>query len=155
MSTSTSSGFIPDRDGDFNGVANTFLAKVKPDAAAYGLTPEELALLEAEVAEWDAKYTQMMERHEEARGATAGKDDARSTLTKTMRMLARKIQSDPAVTDQMKAAAGLPIHSTTRNPAPIPTTAPLADISDCAVEQHTIRFSDSLNHNTRFGLAIV
>ena len=137
--------FIPTRDADFDMWANTFVDTVKANADNYGLTPDEIKDLEGGVAGWDTKFSDMFAKREAAKAATVGKDEMRKSFEETLRNISRQIQADPNVSNEMKADAGLPIHSTSRTPVTAPDSAPTAEIDACNIQEHQLKFFDTNN----------
>ena len=143
-----SSDFIPNRDSDFNVWAHAFLTSVEAEPTEYGLTAADITTLQTTVAEWDTSYNEMHQKRDAAKGATVGKMESRSLLEELLRNYARQIQADPKVSDELKADAGLKVHSSSRTPVPDPTTAPVISIDAGTIQQHFLRFTDSISPNS-------
>ena len=137
--------FIPARDGEFDLWARTFTATVKANAAGYGLSAEDITVLQTKTADWETRYSEMFQKREASKAATVRKDDTRGSYEEFLRNLARQIQADPNVDNGMKTDAGLPVRSTARQPAPVPDSAPTVEIETSNVQEHKIRFFDTNN----------
>ena len=74
-----------------------------------------------------------------ARAATDAKDAARADAEVLAREAAAIIQSNPAVTDAQRNAAGLPVHDESRTPVPPPTAVPVFKVDTGERWKHTIR----------------
>ena len=140
---------MPSADGDFSAFANNVVTTVSADPATYGLTPEAIAELTEKVNAWDASYAEKVSQQESAKAATISKDQARYEAAEVIRALNKQIQGDRKVSDAKKADAGFPVYKSTKTPKPIPTKAPIAKIEACAVREHFLRFSDSIDPHSR------
>jgi len=98
------------------------ITTIKAFAATYGATPEELTALEAKATTFASELTNVESAKNAQNGAVARKDEARMSLEKDYRNLVQRIHTNPAVTDQHKIAAGIPVRDTVKTsvvpPAP-------------------------------------
>ena len=141
--------YVPGNDSIFSTWAGSFVSTVGADIAAYGVSAEELTELQALEAEWNSSFTQLVDKRDAAKAATSAKDSKRQAYESMIRKLAQKMQNDPNVEEFRIIDAGLPAHSTTKTPNPIPTTAPIAAIETCAIREHFIRFTDWESSSSR------
>lgn len=144
-----SNGFIPGSDSQFSTFAQTLTSVIKTDPSVYGIDAAKLTELENGLAAWDGSVSDQALKREASKAATVTKDEERKNLESLIRELNSQIQADPNVPESAIADAGLPVHSTSRTPAPVPTTAPLASIQSCNIQENYIRFSDSQNIQSR------
>lgn len=130
--------YIPTSDADFNQWADNFV----DSAAKISLSAPLTATLQQLRSQWGTKYATHLNAQEVARGATVGKDNARELYTVALREAAAIVQSNPDVSNESKAAAGLPIRKKGRTPAPVPTTRPTVEVDTAQRLCHIIAFRD-------------
>ena len=140
-----STSYIPSPDGKFSNWAIAFKDTVKKSPETYGVSTEQLAELEAEIAEFEAEYHDSIQQKDAAKAATASKDQARKKAESTLRSIGQQIQANPAVSDAEKLDAGLPVHKTSRKKSPAPTSVPAAEVEITAPLKQTVHFYDSEN----------
>jgi hypothetical protein len=104
---------------------------VKPDVAAraqiggiaaaiaaapgdFGLTAADAAALNTALASFGDALDASMAAQAAARTAVANKNAARAALENLLRPMIQRAQLDPVVTDEKRAAAGIPIRDTVR-----------------------------------------
>ncbi len=80
-----------------------------------------------------------------ARTQCGDTDPIRGYSTLLTRVINKQVQADPSVTNTQRADAGLPVYSTTRNPVPVPTTAPMVHLEAANVQQHVFRFTSAVD----------
>ena len=141
--------FIPSGDSQFATWAQTLLNVVAAQPVKYGLTAEVITELTSGVETWETSFQSAIQQRDAARAAVVAKDTERKALVEFIRSVARQIQADPNVSDSSKMQAGLPVHSSSRTPAPIPTTSPVVTIEPTQVQEHTIRLMDDENPHRR------
>ena len=140
---------IPDPDPEFNGFFDGLHTYVTANTSALGLTPDQLTPVTDAKSTWDSAYPAHKIAASAASGAARTKDHARKNAETALRPLIQQLQANPKVTDQQRKAMNLPVHATTRTPASIPATAPVATI-DCSQRlRHIIRYRDAVASTTR------
>jgi hypothetical protein len=71
------------------------------------------------------------------------KNDSRKTLEKSLRQAVKEyLANNHLVTDEDRDNLGLPIHKTTRTPAPVATTYPDFDVDSSVIRRLTVHFYD-------------
>lgn len=91
------------------------------------------------VGVFDNAYSDHLIAQANAKAATDTKDASRVSAESLARECAAIIQSNPAVSDAQKSAAGLPIHDDSRTPVPPPTAVPVFTVDTADRWKHTIR----------------
>jgi len=134
--------FIPPPDNDYNDWLNTLLTALQSNPLDYGLTPADIAPLQSAQGNWANSYTGHLITKASAEAATTLKDSNRAITENLARILAKRIQADPNVTDDAKVRAGLPVHDTTRTPSTAPTTRPVGEVDTAERLRHLIHFKD-------------
>jgi len=98
------------------------ITTIKAFAATYGATPEELTALEAKATAFASELANVENAKNAQNGVVARKDAARMSLEKDYRNLVQRIHTNPAVTDEQKVRAGIPVRDTVKTsvvpPAP-------------------------------------
>jgi len=134
-------GYIPDSDSEFDVWQAHFIEQA--DAGDLGSTVQGLAGgMKAAQVKWNQGYEAHIDAQDAAKAATANKDETRTALIAKIRVAAQIAQTDPEVTNQQRAAAGLPVYKTGRTPAPVPTTRPVANVDTSQRLTHVIHFRD-------------
>jgi len=134
--------FIPGADNDFEPWQTNFVTYAQAHPQDLGLTPEQLATLTTGQTDWQNAYNTHLQAQTTAQSAHQQKDDIRSTFEQLVRTLARQLQSNPTVTNSQRVALGLTVSTGTRTATSIPTTRPLATLSNPGAYRHTINFVD-------------
>jgi len=95
-----------------------------------GLTEEENAALQAQVRAWGEAWGTFGTAATAYKTALLGKDGQRTLATALLRLLAQKVQNNPAVADPHRTRLGLPIRKRTKTPIGPPTTIPVLGRTD-------------------------
>jgi len=135
--------YIPNADADFHDWLGQFNTYVNANSAALGLTPGDIAPLASATTGWNSAYPAHQSAQANAGAAKMTKDHARATAESVVRPLAQRLQVSPGVTDAQRQQMKITVRSTTRTPASIPTTAPMATVDTSQRLQHIIDFRDS------------
>lgn len=133
---------IPDSDGDFSLFMTTFVNYVAAHAVAVGVPTATATALSDALLTFTDSLTAHQAAQTAALSARATKDTARVDLTGLARPIIQMIQSNPAVTDDIRALMGLPIRDATRTRVPLPTTRPVGQVDTSQRLQHTISWRD-------------
>ena len=131
--------FIPNRDAECLAWMHANSTYVSANAVALGVgTTRATAYLDA-VGVFDNAVSDQQTALAAARAATDSKDASRVDAEALAREVAAIIQSNPAVTDAQRNAAGLPVHDESRTPVPPPTAVPVFKVDTGERWKHTIR----------------
>jgi hypothetical protein len=134
------SDYIPrDQDGRFLW-ASTFYNYLSDNPAALGCTPAEVTALTSTWTPYSAAHADLGPKENAYHAAVATLSETDARLIADLRTLIARIQTDPAVTDETRLAAGLPVRRKTRSRAAIPDTRPLAEIEVSQRLRHLIHF---------------
>jgi len=115
----SASFYTSDKDAVLNVGAISMSALITDDPAAYGLTAADATALATAVANWNAAYTAAAMTTTRSKSIVQGKNDARTALKQLISRLAKRIDSEPSVTDEMKLQLGLSVRKTpSRRSAP-------------------------------------
>jgi hypothetical protein len=141
--------FIPHADEEFNTFINTFVNYVSAHAVNLGVPPATATALSNAFLVW----TDSLAGHDTAQIAATSartvKDSARDALTIITRTIARSIQANPTVTDEVRTLMGLPVPDDSRTRAPVPTTKPVGQVDTSQRLQHTIHWRDESMPNSK------
>lgn len=141
--------YIPAADADFGAWLDQFSAGVQAEAAALGLTAAEADALNTARQDWHAAYQAHLAASNAAEAARQHKDDTREEVETRVRGLARRIQSQPGVSDAQRERLGLTVRDTVRTAAPVPTTRPVVVVASGQRLQHTLRWRDEATPDSR------
>ena len=131
-------------DEEFHSQEANLRNELRADAAAFGLTPASVAALDAGGAEWGASYGGYLSALSGVHAAKVKKDSTRTTYTTNLKSILKKIDLDPNVSADKKAAAGCVPKGPARKTAVKPMTRPGCRIELRNPLQHTIHFFDEL-----------
>ena len=143
--------FVPGPDGEFTAFATTFVNYVAAHTVALGVAPATATALSDKLLEWTDGLAAQQTALTAAQSATVTKDNVRATFEPLIRATAAQIQANPAVTDEQRTGAALPIRDTTRTRAAVPTTRPVGQVNTSQRLQHTIswRYESSPNSKAK------
>jgi hypothetical protein len=141
--------YIPTSDADFDNWLGLFAAYVTANAAALGLTPNDIAPLTAATTGWDAAFPANETAQAAASAAAISKDHSRATAETVARPLVQQLQASPLVTDAQRSAMKITVRATTRTRASVPATAPMATVDTSRRLQHIIDFRDSASPKSK------
>lgn len=110
-----STDFIPRSNAHAFTYYTTLANAIAVDPEQFGVGAEEVAALQARVQELGASL-QRVDRLENERAAEVDRRQALSSdVEATVRDLVRRVHANPAVSDALKAAAGIPVHDRVRS----------------------------------------
>ena len=141
--------YIPGGDTEFNSWLTNFMTVLSPRRAELGFSEAEFNALTAASSTWDTAFSQHTQAQLSAASATQAKKAARANLEDSLRAAVKRLQALPALEDADRASLGITVSSTTRTPAPIPTTRPVVQVDTGQRLRHTISFADETTPNRR------
>jgi hypothetical protein len=141
--------FIPRPDNEFSTFANTFVSYVSAHAVALGVPAGMVTSLTDALAAWTDDFAAHQTAQTAALAAKATKDTARETLEGLIRPAAQVIQANPAVTNEQRVGAGLPLRDDTRTRPAVPTSKPVGRVDTSQRLQHTISWRDESAPNSK------
>jgi hypothetical protein len=106
--------WIAKPDVDFAAQMNTVVTAFEADEAAYGLVDADTLALRALVTAFNDDLAASDQAKAASNVAVAAKDASREALEVSIRPTVMQIQVNPAVTDESRTSAGLPIRDTVR-----------------------------------------
>lgn len=127
----------------------TFHTSFVANAAGLGFGPADIAALNALWTPFDGSHQDLQPKENAWRAALAAFRDDEAALLVKIRRLAASIQSNPAVSDELRSVMGLTIRKTRRSPNPVPVTTPVGEIDNSQRLQHRLRFRDAGAANKR------
>ncbi len=119
-----SQDFIPPNDDLFADFAVAFVAWVNSTGPTRGLSPAQIAALNATSTAWVYSFIGFNNAKAAFRSATQDKDTKRTDFEKLIREAAGVIQKNPLMTDADRAAAHVTIPKGTHTPSTTPDTTP-------------------------------
>jgi hypothetical protein len=117
--------YVPRKDADFSLWVVALYDYLNNNAQRFNIPPEVIPALMFVLATWQEKFA--LAEHVDTRTKTTvtGKDIARKALETKVREIVREyLTANHLVTDEDRTSMGLPIHKTSRTPAPVQTDAP-------------------------------
>ncbi|MCK5863014.1 MAG: hypothetical protein KAH38_11040 [Candidatus Hydrogenedentes bacterium] len=147
--------YIPDSDLGKLRWIRIFNTWFQTHGAAYGFSPAQIADLTSQTAAYIAAMTEHKTVQATARAATQKKNTARRSVISLARSLAQQLQSNAALTNSDRGAAGLTIPDTTQTAAdPIALmmiTPPMLVLDFSIRQQVTIHWGPNPNNERRNG----
>jgi hypothetical protein len=134
---------IPPADPDFHNWVVPFSAYVATNAADLDLDPTDVTPLTDAVTTWKTAYPAHKTASGSAVAAKTIKDQARASVEGIARPLIQQLQASPKVTDAQRNSMKINVRSTTRTPASVPTTEPMATVDTSHRLQHIISYRDT------------
>ena len=135
--------FIPDADADYNNFVTTLAAYIAANPTALAVPAALQNALGDGATNWTNAYDAALAGRHTYEGLLAAKDTQQTALTAIIRQLNNLVQANTGVSDATRAAAGLPVHKTTRTPAPDIETHPVLYRVDNDHLLQRLWFSDS------------
>jgi hypothetical protein len=136
--------FMPSNDKRFLDWADHFRAALAPLIELLGFPPANLELITALRNTFAAALALADAPATRTAGTIAAKNTARKALEQTLRQSIREyLTYNHLLTDQNREDLGLPIHSNSRTPVPVPTTTLTTKVSWPAPGVVEIAFRDS------------
>lgn len=148
-------GYIPRADKDFIDWLNVFVPYVNANSTPLGLGGSDVSMLSGQKIALETAYTQNNAAQQAAQAARQNKDTARDCVEGTVRMLVRRIQANPAVTDAQKMAMGITVKDNTPTAAMGAAAAtsgasrPIGVVDTSQRLRHEIRFMDENTPTSR------
>lgn len=138
------SDYVPRSDGDFDNWQNGLRSYVAENRETWEIPEVKVTELNAEAAIWKAKYEKTINRQNRTTAEVRAKDDERVVYVDMLRkFVAQYLTFNDKVLDSDREMMGLNIRSSSRTPAPVPSTSPLASIDISVRMQHTLTIVDS------------
>jgi hypothetical protein len=134
--------WLPLKDQELLPFVTNFSSKVSAAPTTYGLVAADATALAALVTAFNTALATASNPSTRTKTAVANKNVAKVQLVADMRVLAKRIQANPAVTVGQKTDLGLPIHAVVPSPVPPPTTTPIVNIAAKGIRTITLRLAD-------------
>ena len=132
--------YIPAADAQFDQWIANFASEIDGFATALGLTAAEVTAITNARADWSATYTSQQVALQNARGFTAQKEASRAEADALLRRTVRRIQTSPAMNDQIREVLRIPVPSGERTPVGPPTETPLVALDWGTRGQMKVRY---------------
>jgi hypothetical protein len=127
--------FIGDTDAGILAFASNFSSVITSAPLPLGLTVLQATALAGLVSSYSAALTASTDPSTRGPAAVLSKEEKKRLLISNIRLLARIIQANPAVTNDQRFSLGLPIR---RVPSPIPQPGEAPDVDVKSVSGRTI-----------------
>jgi hypothetical protein len=141
--------YVPSRQAEYRDWVDDFVAKLVASPTTYGFVASDLTPLSAALSAFDSAFDLAVDPATRTRGVVNDKEVKRASLTALIRSFARRIQANPAVTDQQKIDLGLPIHDADPSAGGEPTTRPVMSVVGAVNNDVVVRIVDELTPTRR------
>jgi hypothetical protein len=132
---------FPSKEADLNTYFNLAIPYLLNNATRLLVSPDNQNTLSVRLAAWNTAYPLSQNPNTRTVTTTATKDAARDDAKETLRIVFADIP-ESALTDADRTTLNLPERSTSRTPAPVPSTKPIGQVDTSKRLEHTIRFTD-------------
>jgi hypothetical protein len=119
------SDYFPQADGALQTWIVQFLAGIKANLTALGLTQAQLAAAEAAALQWNTDSQAHEDAKAKVHAASKQENKSHDELEQVVRTIVHAINGAPGVDNALRAKAYLPPHDETPTPIGPPTTKPL------------------------------
>ncbi|EIP96453.1 hypothetical protein OpiT1DRAFT_00868 [Opitutaceae bacterium TAV1] len=140
-----STDYIPRKDEDFHTWQINFFVELGSGTriTRLGIPQVRITALESLQGQWDDAFRLASQPGTRTPLTIEQKNHARDNYESFLRTLVRQhIANNEQTTDDDRVALGLPIHKTTRTPAPVPATYPDFTVDTGILRQLTIHFHE-------------
>ncbi|MDR1347250.1 MAG: hypothetical protein LBJ63_02300 [Prevotellaceae bacterium] len=135
--------FIPSNDGKFAAWLQLATDYLNSHATGWQIPAGTMTELTALQSDFASKYETAENPATRTSVAILAKTEARKAVeTKIREVLKAYVTYNPAVTDEDRRAMELPVHKTTRTPAPVATTYPDFDVDSGTIRRLILNFYD-------------
>jgi hypothetical protein len=135
--------FVPHNDDIFYSWANILFGYINPTRLIAWSIPTAAF---NKVRDLQDLFNEAYEKHKDPNSGhvdTVDKDEKRAAFEKELRIFLKSyVTYNPEVTDVDRAKMNIPIHKTTREKAPIPTTYPVMEFITSMIRRIIIHFRD-------------
>ena len=144
--------WFPKPDREAEALGERVVAALEADEVAYGVLPADSARLRGKLTTFRNNLNAADAAKAAQNTSVANKDAARTDFEDDLRAVVKIVQVNPIVTDELRTAAGLPIHDTGRS-----YHAPIAprDLVAEAGANGTHRLKFNANGNTSGAMFVI
>ena len=132
--------YLPASDSGFDLWVANFASEIDSFATALGLTPAEVTAIGNARTDWSTSFTNYHVSLQNARGFAEQKENSRAEADALVRRTVRRIQTSPAMTNQMREVLRIPVPSSERTPVGPPAEAPLLALDWGTRGQMTLKY---------------
>jgi hypothetical protein len=132
--------YFPDGDAEFTVWLTQFAAYANANLAALGLVAGDMAPLTAAQTAFNGSVTAKESARNAYANAVQASTTARANAEVAVRMLVRRLQASPTVTDAQRQSLGIPVRDRERTPKGAPTTPPQGSVDTTLRLAHTVAF---------------
>jgi hypothetical protein len=134
--------YIPKSDGKFLEWVVALFLYVRAHMIEWNITEVQLMPVDEQIAIYEAAYRRA-EDPNRGKADVFAKNQARDTLKRTVRAFVKAwLAYNPAISDEDRERMALPVHKTTRTPAPVATIYPTFAINSGTIRRLLIDFFD-------------
>ncbi|MEW6026693.1 MAG: hypothetical protein AB1599_05320 [Planctomycetota bacterium] len=108
--------FIPDQDGQFHFWFQNYWERINADPARYGVSPADLADLNAAYTDWEVDYPAHTTAQSTARAAAEKKNNTRDSAETVARRITKFVQQRKETTNQHREELRITVADTVKTP---------------------------------------
>jgi hypothetical protein len=138
-----SNDYIPQSDGAFLEWVKILVTYASPKLAVFNIPAEALTPIQTQLTAYETAFN-TAQNPNRGKVDILNKNEARDALKSSIRAFVKAyLAYNPAVSDADKENMGLPLHDSTRTPAPVPTTIPELELDSSTIRQISVHFRDA------------
>ncbi|MDR1273083.1 MAG: hypothetical protein LBK12_00900, partial [Odoribacteraceae bacterium] len=142
--------FIPHSDAKFFTWQGDLMVYLTPRASGWGIPGTMITALNTAQSQYVIRYNAAESPETRTPTAVFMKDKARAAYIKQIREVCRVyLTNGPGITDEDRMKMGLPIHKSTRTPAPVAKTHPTCKIDTSMICWLIIHFYDEAKEKSK------
>lgn len=134
--------YVPNTDADFDTWQDNLYKYASDHLAELGLTTADLAPITAARSGWTTTLADHISAQAAAQVASQAKISSREDYEALLRSFVQGVQAKPDLDDKHRAGLQINVRSTSRTPAGVPGSSPVATIDTSHRLRHTINFND-------------
>jgi hypothetical protein len=138
-----SNDYIPQSDGAFLEWVKILVTYASPKLVVFNIPAEALTPIQTQLIAYETAFN-TAQNPNRGKVDILNKNEARDALKSSIRAFVKAyLAYNPAVSDADKENMGLPLHDSTRTPAPVPTTIPELELDSSTIRQISVHFRDA------------
>ena len=132
---------FPSKEADLNLYFQAAVPYLNTNATRLGVSTTNQTAITAQLAEWNTVFPASQNSNTRTKSIVDNKDIVKENLITTLRSIYADIPAS-ALTVEDRNTLNIAERSTTRTPAPLPSTKPIAQVDTSKRLEHTISFTD-------------
>ena len=141
--------YLPTREADLVPFSANYSAKISLVPEDYGFVAADATALAGLVTAFETAKAAVSDPDTRTKTSVVAKNQAKVNLVAMLRSMSQRIQTNPAVTAELKTGLGLPIWDREPSSVPVPPSKPVISLVAMSGNQHLIRIIDEATPTSR------